>query len=65
LKRAKLQGANLFGAELGGANLTGADVAGADFELADVTSAVLKKLTGKDRVRNFDKARNLKRAFLD
>jgi hypothetical protein len=40
-------------------------VGGADFDQADVTSAVLQKLNGLDRARNFDKVRNLKRAFLD
>ena len=65
MNNVNLQDANLYGAELGGANLTGANLAGADLAQADVTSAVLQKLKGRDKAVNFDKVRNLKRAFLD
>jgi hypothetical protein len=40
-------------------------VAGADFAGADVTSAHLQDLVGRDRAVNLQRAKNLDRAYLD
>ena len=62
---ANLKAAKLNGAELAGADLQGADVTDADFENADATSTRLMGLQGRAQARNFDRIKNLDRAFLD
>ena len=54
LRGANLRDANLMGSELAGADLNGPYVAGANFNQADVNSARLVSLRGKDSVRNLD-----------
>lgn len=65
LRGANLSDANLAGSEMGGADLTGAMVEGANFTAADVNSARLLKLIGRERAKGLDATVNLDRAFTD
>ena len=65
LRNVSFKGAVLVGAELAGADLGGADVTGANFLDADVNSARLIGLIGRDRAVNLEKARNMDRAVRD
>ena len=50
---------------MSGADLTCANVAGANFNDADVNSAKLLSLQGRESALDFQKARNLEHAFRD
>ena len=65
LRNVSFKGAVLVGAELAGADLGGADVTGANFLDADVNSARLIGLIGRERAVNLEKARNMDRAVRD
>lgn len=65
LSGADLTGADLSGSELAGARFNGARVAGANFDNADVNSARLQGLKDREKALNFEKAKNLDRAFQD
>ena len=63
LKDTNLSGSVLAGAALSGADFHGANVAKTDFNGADLSSAHIEVLVGRDQAVNFDKARNLDRAY--
>ena len=63
LKDADLSGSILAGASLAGADFTDANVAKTDFNGADVGSAHLETLKGREAAVNLDKARNLEGAY--
>lgn len=63
LHRATLTNADLRNSELIGADLTGADLTDARLDFADVSGAIFKDVTGRDRIQGLASTRNREKAL--